>query len=437
MLLWQLVSILGIPLCLGRTHCTVAAAALQDHTALLQMTMRNFQRGHDEAHAEPHAQTIDQQPRHGPHKSADHRPRGFGSLALVGRLRNTLASAVHMENHLAGSGKALSVGTWLFIGFALVMVGGGLVILCISPKVPDKGSEKKAKPLEKQTSPGEARATSLMRLLHVGNPSFRIPMSSYGSAMILPILLQPSTFMEWIQTDGKCYMRLTLNYLIQIPMVYGLKLISEEDQGLIKSGDCDKTSPALVYAGLFVFVCAAVADIEETIDITDIAWNLIPTTEKSRTLLYVEDDEDELEFVDGGFSFTRKLGIMIFIIVPKLLIALAVLAYGSLFLAASTSNADVLLNALALIFIVEIDELIFSSFAPRKLAAVMEALPEFEYKSGDSLSKQLRQWGFQMKLVFCIVFVWLFYFLSPACGVDSLLVDVEDIPRGFHSWGKT
>jgi len=444
MLRWQFAAVFGIPLCLAHaacseieTHeahpesCSESEVALQDHIALVHMTMHTFQRRDDEAHAP----TKHAQPRHGPNKSADHRPPKFDSLAFLEHFRKAMTPAVKKENHHAGPANGAGTNHWLFIGFVLLGVVAGLAIVCIpgmqDPEASSASidvqsiSQKRGAVLSKAIA---TRAKSVMSLIDY-NPSFRIPMSSYGTAMILPILLEQSSWMEWLQTDGKCYMRLAINYLIQIPMAYGMSVIAQTEGALIKSGDCDVTNLPLVYAGLFLFVCTVIKDMEETIDITDIAWNLIPTTEQSRTLLYVEDD-DEFDLTDGGFSWWHKMGITAFIIVPKFIISVVVLAYGSLFLASSVSNQDVLLNVLALVFIMEIDEMIFTFFAPRRLIAAMEALPEFQYDGDDGFMKKLRTWGLQMKIVFCFVGVGLFYCLTPTCGLDSWIVDVEDNPKG-------
>jgi len=66
------------------------------------------------------------------------------------------------------------------------------------------------------------------------------------------------------------------------------------------------------------------------------------------------------------------------IAVPRVLLAMSVGFVGTLFLATSSAMSDLVLNAIALAFIIELDEMLYAVFAPRRLHTLMnniEPLP--------------------------------------------------------------
>ena len=59
-----------------------------------------------------------------------------------------------------------------------------------------------------------------------------------------------------------------------------------------------------------------------------------------------------------------RAGLFLFVMVPRTVIATYLLTLGFRWLSASTSFADMILNSLSLGFVVQIDELLFTSIAP-------------------------------------------------------------------------
>lgn len=84
---------------------------------------------------------------------------------------------------------------------------------------------------------------------------------------------------------------------------------------------------------------------------------------------YLVDTEIEVEGSEKviGVTQSQRSALLAIIFVPKLTVACALLIMGTLWLAATRSVTDLLLNALALVFIVEIDETIFNALFPLSL----------------------------------------------------------------------
>merc|ERR1711904_444910 len=75
----------------------------------------------------------------------------------------------------------------------------------------------------------------------------------------------------------------------------------------------------------------------------------------------IEDVEERIVALTPGFRWALYL----LLVLPKFLINLALLVVGSMWLAATDDFADLVLNAVALEFIILIDETIFDAMFPR------------------------------------------------------------------------
>lgn len=84
------------------------------------------------------------------------------------------------------------------------------------------------------------------------------------------------------------------------------------------------------------------------------------------------------ETADGEYHIVAvncctRICIYTFIIIPKLIVALVLAYVGSRWFVATESFSDLILNALALEFVIGIDEFVFDSFAPERMKERLEA----------------------------------------------------------------
>merc|ERR1712007_230832 len=88
----------------------------------------------------------------------------------------------------------------------------------------------------------------------------------------------------------------------------------------------------------------------------------------------VEGDEGE---ATGSrvvaLTTVARVSTYVLIIIPKVIIAMVLLALGCRWLASTESFADLILNALALEFVIGIDELMYESFVPEAMRLRLEA----------------------------------------------------------------
>merc|ERR1711924_558628 len=115
----------------------------------------------------------------------------------------------------------------------------------------------------------------------------------------------------------------------------------------------------------------------------------------------------------------------VFIIVPKILVAAGLCLMGYTWLVATDFLPDLILNSLALAFVVQIDELIFSVFLPARMESDLErtrfALPADDVDMNDPESGQAFEQRTVIKeyrrtacfMTFVLLFVPLFLKYQP------------------------
>mmetsp|Transcript_148728 Transcript_148728/g.274612 ORF Transcript_148728/g.274612 Transcript_148728/m.274612 type:complete len:475 (-) Transcript_148728:30-1454(-) len=102
----------------------------------------------------------------------------------------------------------------------------------------------------------------------------------------------------------------------------------------------------------------------------DLLWHLRNINRVEDFARMVERDEDGVERVKGLTAQVRWV-LYLIVIVPKTAINLVLLICGTIWLVATTSFSNMILNAVALEFIINIDELCFGAMVPRTLRANM------------------------------------------------------------------
>lgn len=130
--------------------------------------------------------------------------------------------------------------------------------------------------------------------------------------------------------------------------------------------------PLLSILAQFVWIATCLREVQA---IFDFGSALLATSRTPRTsVIMVDDGGMRLE----GVSKARILGVMVLSVVPRAFIAFYLCWVGVEYLAITDKLGDIILNAVALAFISEIDELLYSTLVPRRvrnLISSMEALP--------------------------------------------------------------
>jgi len=141
----------------------------------------------------------------------------------------------------------------------------------------------------------------------------------------------------------------------------------------------------------FIFMMAVMEDLRSTIDIVSLLCNIPTANEK--WIRYEKpswaDKEDvkavhawrELDLVKygvAGMPAKWKVANFVFIVIPKFLIWLVLAISGNYFLMETSGIVDVIMNSVALTFILNIDEMIFACFTTVAVRHMMGHMEEYE-----------------------------------------------------------
>lgn len=144
-----------------------------------------------------------------------------------------------------------------------------------------------------------------------------------------------------------------------------------------------------------------------------------------REIKAVEDCTEIKDMIDqthGGdriVKLTKGIDWLIFlvIILPKLIIGLGLLIIGCLWLMATDSYADLILNAVALEFVVNIDNLLFEASMPVTLISKMEETKFWVKKKPQSKQEKYNKVAMAYyRSMFYFFIVWLLCFLMMTIG---------------------
>jgi len=262
---------------------------------------------------------------------------------------------------------------------------------------------------------GEAAAVPKM--------SFEVPQTSYGSVLVIPVLQNFESIGDWMGHVMEAYLKLVLTVVLQISMttwIYGLYL--KEVENLVSGApDCEELNKFLELGCLFLHILAVLTDMCETFDMFIIIKSKIPTCDRTEALEY-EDQDGSLVLVHGGMSVVRKVGLMLGVILPKLVVSVLLLIFGGCYLAASASDADLLLNSLAVVFIMELDDMIFAFFTPSRNKHLMAAVPPFDSNEEETGFWKLNShFGPTFKVLVVIFLVTSLYFGTQRCGDEGFI----------------
>eukprot|EP00929_Paragymnodinium_shiwhaense_P123784 TRINITY_DN9803_c0_g1_i1.p1 TRINITY_DN9803_c0_g1~~TRINITY_DN9803_c0_g1_i1.p1 ORF type:complete len:343 (+),score=35.80 TRINITY_DN9803_c0_g1_i1:45-1073(+) len=224
----------------------------------------------------------------------------------------------------------------------------------------------------------------------------RVPKSAYSVAAIMPVLAEVNSCYDWFRVCMLSYMGVIINALFQLSFVRGIREITVKHGALT----CEDLAmdPDLVILCVVVYLLSIWNDIEETFDMAELYFDLIPTVRGRSETLGFDDDNN---VISGGMSILRKVAIGVFILLLKLIIALCLANYGVTYLVSSANDSELLLNTLALEFILSVDEMIYDSMAPMSTRSLMKQLPPFKTNTRRPFFRWADSIGPLVKVTFC------------------------------------
>lgn len=149
------------------------------------------------------------------------------------------------------------------------------------------------------------------------------------------------------------------------------------------------------------------------------------------TRLMVRDNEQTADSVEHHvicLNLKGKVGLICAVFIPKLIITSILTLTGSLWLLASESISDLILNSLALAFVVKVDEIIATTFFPEFFKKDLEnlglMLPKAHDEDGD-LEKRMEVRARQFTNGFLALLI--------SIGVGELLIRFQPVLPGYAS----
>jgi len=130
------------------------------------------------------------------------------------------------------------------------------------------------------------------------------------------------------------------------------------------------SQPRFFLAILVIWTATCWVDLSESLQYLQVWCRAQPPTNSHLTELQHNERDDT--FLIRGVSTKTKSLVIGFILVPKVSIALYLWWLGARWLMSTTCFQDVLLNAVALAFITELDELIYKVVVPEDIQALVQ-----------------------------------------------------------------
>lgn len=265
---------------------------------------------------------------------------------------------------------------------------------------------------------------------------YSVPCNVYGAAAVLPRLLMDSS--QANVATLLYFGTLIANYFFQFFLISMVIDVVIEKLEAAQEGECAPVGPIALAICMAQLHFRVLMEVVETLDLGVFCLYHLPSVSwtMGKPLLFKEGEGRELEIESGGFSTVRKAMIFAFILLPKAIISLMMFFVGGWFLVVAVSEEELLLNALALAFIFEIDEVLFCAISPQWHQRVLEAMPPMKANRGYIWRDLL---GSAVKILFVIATVSLCMFLLPRCGWEpqAMLPSPAFLPHPHKpSWGK-
>jgi len=154
------------------------------------------------------------------------------------------------------------------------------------------------------------------------------------------------------------YFLLVVNVVIQLVFIsFAWQMVLEEPRDTA----CHQQQ-LLLFVCFILFTIGINKDIRETI-LMSLWVKEFPTSEEVEELEYVEKEDGEKELI-SGIPMWYKLFVVFFVLLPKAGLALLLWLVGGVYLVRSDSVETLILNSVALFFVMEIDEMIWKNLIP-------------------------------------------------------------------------
>lgn len=181
----------------------------------------------------------------------------------------------------------------------------------------------------------------------------------------------------WIVFLLPWYAALAASVAAQVVFIY---FLGHETERIVN--ECNDNTSVLRLAAVLVLTIYCIADLAETARMA--VWTLrMPSAESSEILqLIVDSVSRKPTGYASGISRRYKALVIIGILLPKLAIGALLWWYGTDYISNSPDNGELILNTVAVVFVLEIDDQLFKVTVPARLADRLNDLPSLPIVHG-------------------------------------------------------
>jgi len=265
--------------------------------------------------------------------------------------------------------------------------------------------------------------------------TLELPESLYSAAMVLPLeTFDGSKFWNNF-IHSQMIFSLFVNYFIQGTLIGYLFYIAMENAD--EHGYCGgyNLTPMIYRLCVLIYIAYCLKDMIETLEM--MYWFRMMANKQSQILddgkimgakqtamMYKVVDEDDDTTQDVLLN-ARKINVMstsytIYIyaavLIPKFMIAVAVMLIGTGFIVNTDSDENLILNALALGFILEMDEMIYEFIASPQWQECVCTIPRIQILGDERKAGFWKRFGVPLKIALLAVLSYgsLIYFCPDA-----------------------
>eukprot|EP00931_Biecheleriopsis_adriatica_P117303 TRINITY_DN92836_c0_g1_i1.p1 TRINITY_DN92836_c0_g1~~TRINITY_DN92836_c0_g1_i1.p1 ORF type:complete len:322 (+),score=44.91 TRINITY_DN92836_c0_g1_i1:46-966(+) len=261
--------------------------------------------------------------------------------------------------------------------------------------------------------------------------SLQLPSTVYGSAILAATFTdRNASMLAWWANCGTALFFLLLNDCVQSLMLVQLYQLVQWNRDVVDSGtECTELYTTFFWTYLGVFFCATLTEMQETWDLFLLIAVGIPTvSEWSDSLKFDREEDGSLTYASGGMTYLRKAVLVILVIVPKYCFGVSLTIIGGWFLQNSATNADLALNSLAVVFILEVDEMIFAYLLPASMRRLVEAMPSFDKDHPGYWYRVFEAFVPVLKILLALVLVAFYWFTGNVCENDPCQGSLRECP---------
>jgi len=224
--------------------------------------------------------------------------------------------------------------------------------------------------------------------IHGDSPHLELSESIYTAAIVIPVAFDSwgcgnlfraaqVIFLYFLNVFAQFALSLYVRYMW---LQQGEDGAEDENTEITTCGPYDlvarefKVAFALQVICILVYTAVVVGDVVETCGMA--MWILYSPTSRNCSPMKVSwNDDESFTVIRSGIPCCAKLFGLVIVVGSKLMVASTLLIWGGGYILGSPTNEDLLLNALAISFIMDIDEIMFTLFLPRSIQAFCKSLP--------------------------------------------------------------